>query len=729
MTNLFSELKRRNVLRVAASYVVISWLAIEVSSTLEETLALPAWFDTVVFAFLALGFPIAIVFSWAFELTPEGLKKTEDVDTDTSVTHHTAKRLDVVTLGALVVGIALLFARPYIAPVPTKQETAPNTAETQTAAASIAVLPFVDLSPEGDQEYFSDGISEEILNVLAKIPDLHVTSRSSAFAFKNKDVNIPDVASQLGVAHVLEGSVRKAGTTLRITAQLIEAESDKHLWSETYDRELDNIFQVQDDISAAIVDALKASLNIKGSAPLPQTSVKQTANPEAYTEYLLGQHAIHKRTRGDIETALEHFRKAVALDPNYAPAHVGVGLATYLLSDSPSTYGVRALNEALGDAQPAIDRALELNPNNSEALAVQGLFLNAQDKFNEATPYFEQAIALNPSNTDARVWYAQNLGDLNRREDKFQAYKDAYAIDPLAPLVLTNYINELTNRRLYDEARPVLERFKTIQPANAAFSEGFMLYAESRMADGVNVMLKAIAQNPQYFRLHTRASFAFANLGLREEALRMWPDDATKDQIILAVSSPQERLEIARSAFEEDPNNTQKHFALMNAYWTVRDFEKVKLMGNSLIERLPDDQRNSHFANWLLAVMDWRTGKAEAALKRIAPLESGLMQAIEQGAEGDIFIGAAVARTLRDDPDSAKDYLRRYAQSGTVDAQGLTEVLAGLGVADDPEYSVYVDQIAAFRDQQRDKLLTRACGTPGYTAWKPLPATCAQHGF
>ena len=723
MAGFFTELKRRNVLRVAASYVVISWLAIEVSSTLEETLALPDWFDTVVFAFLALGLPIALMFSWAFEITPDGIKKTEDVNTDLSVTHHTAKRLDLITLAALVVAVGLLFARPYIAP------TGPNgyapTSQTETSAASIAVLPFVDLSPNGDQEYFSDGISEEILNVLAKIPDLHVTSRSSAFAFKNKDINIPQVAEQLGVAHVLEGSVRKAGTTLRITAQLIEAETDKHLWSETYDRELNNVFQIQDEISAAIVDALKASLNIESGSALPQASVQQTANPEAYTEYLLGQHAIHKRTRGDIQTALDHFEKAAELDPDYAPAQVGVGLAHYLLSNSGGAYGVRPLEDALADAQPAIDRAISLDPNNSEALAVQGLLLNAQDEYDEAINYFERAIALNPSNTDARVWQAQNFGDLNLQAEKFQAYKDAYAIDPLAPLVLTNYLNELASRRMFDEIGPVLERLNTIQPGQAAMREGYILSVQKRMADGTDAMLRAIETQPNFYRLHQAVAFALGNLGLRQEARRMWPDDATKEQIILATATSEEKLQMARDAFEANPEDFNTTYRLMTAYWQVYDFERVKRMAPRVLNQVPEERRETFFANWMLAVIAWREGETEKAQRILDPLEADLMANLERGFAGDIFIGAAVAKVLRGDLDAAKQYLGQYIETGSTDAENLNEVLLGLNVANDPEFSVFVDKIAAYRKQERDTLLRRACGEPGYAAWTPLPETCA----
>lgn len=724
MANLFTELKRRNVLRVAASYVVISWLAIEVSSTLEETLALPAWFDTVVFAFLALGFPIALIFSWAFELTPEGLKKTEDVDTDSSVLHHTAKRLDVVTLGALVIGIALLFARPYIAPGPLPLvEAATKAPQTEAGAASIAVLPFVDLSPDNDQEYFSDGISEEILNVLAKIPDLHVTSRSSAFAFKDKDVNIPDVAKQLGVAHVLEGSVRKAGTTLRITAQLIEAETDKHLWSETYDRELKNIFEIQDEISAAIVDALKASLGIE--AQTTAQNVAQTANPEAYTEYLLGQHAIHKRTNADITVALAYFEKAVALDPNYAPAHVGLALAHYLLSNSGGAYGTRILEDALSDAEPALDKAFALDPFSGEAHAVAGLILKARGDYEQASVKLEKAIELNPSNTDAYVWYAQTLGDMGRDADQFAVYKQAYEIDPLAPLVLSNYLNELNQRRMFKEQEPVLERLETVQPEHAAHRRSLKLASERRLADAIINALEGIEQYPNASQLKIWASFALARLDFVDAGRSLWPFPDNMTNFSNALANPEERLETAREAFEADPNNPATIGALMFAHWATGDLTQAERIAKRFIRTLPDERKDTDFANWILATSAWKRGETDVVNRILPPLEAQMQNTLETGIKGGVNQGLAVAQLLRGNREAALENLQLFIDSGDSNLLGLDGFYRGLGIAEDPGFMALRADMKGYVDSSRKQVLRAACGKPGFEIWTPKPETCA----
>jgi len=261
--SLYHELKRRNVFRVGIAYLALSWLLTEVSGTLFPAFGIPDWGVRFVVIVFALGFVPALIISWVYELTPEGLKREKDVVRDTSITHLTARRLDVFTIGLIVVALAfILFDRLWLSPrleqltataaeavTDSVQTAAPEPAEHQYPPNSIAVLPFVNMSDDPGNEYFSDGISEELLNLLAKIPELRVISRSSAFSFKGKDFDMPTIAAQLNVAHVLEGSVRKAGNQVRITAQLIEASTDTHLWSETYDRTLDDIFSIQDEIA------------------------------------------------------------------------------------------------------------------------------------------------------------------------------------------------------------------------------------------------------------------------------------------------------------------------------------------------------------------------------------------------------------------------------------------------------------------------------------------------
>ncbi|MCH7829492.1 MAG: hypothetical protein IIB75_02890 [Proteobacteria bacterium] len=336
MTSVWGELRRRNVIKVAIAYVIVGWLLLQVSETLVPALYLPEWFHSGVAFLIILGFPIALIFAWAFELTPEGIKKEEDVDRSQSIAHVTGRKLDYIIIAVLILALGYFAFDKFVLDPSRDSELVQATTEaltehgkSETVDKSIAVLAFADLSPEGDQEYFSDGISEELLNVLSKIPGLRVAARTSSFQFKGENRDAIDIGEQLNVALILEGSVRKAGLQIRITAQLIDASNGFHLWSETYDRELANIFAVQDEISAAIVNALKEHLGLQVAAA---PRVIATANTEAHEAYLRGRYLVVQRNRANIAGAVREFEKAITLDPEYALAHAELAMAVLLLS-------------------------------------------------------------------------------------------------------------------------------------------------------------------------------------------------------------------------------------------------------------------------------------------------------------------------------------------------------------------------------------------------------------
>ena len=414
---------------------------------------------------------MALLFSWAFELTPGGLKKTKDVNTEESVTATTGKKLNNAIIAVLVLSLAYFVweRQGLVEQVAVVDTDTAEITETSTAA-SIAVLPFVNMSADPDQEYFSDGISEELLNLLAKIPGLRVPARTSSFQFKGQNLDIGDIAKQLNVKHVLEGSVRQADVRIRVTAQLIDAETGYHLWSESYDREVDDVFAIQDEISAAIVAALSETLGLNvGAAP----QVRAAANPEAYNSYLLAQHQIKLRTKQDIEASITNYELALEHDPDYAPAHAGLGLAWYLLTANSATYGTLSLEESLSRGLPHIERALELDPNLPEALGNMGLVLSARYQEEEATPYYEKALALNPSLTNVRNWYSSSLGERGRADEALRELEKAYEIDPLSVLTLNNYTNGLLLRRQFEIAEPVLDRLSQIDPPRGAQMRGW----------------------------------------------------------------------------------------------------------------------------------------------------------------------------------------------------------------------------------------------------------------
>lgn len=457
MNGFFSELRRRNVVRVAGVYAVVGWLLTQVSSTLENAIGLPAWFDGMVVALLLIGFPIALVFAWAFELTPEGVKLTADVPEGESIAPKTGRKLDYVIIGGLALVGAMIVADRMTPSFETRLAGAPQGADGAPSPASIAVLPFADLSPAKDQEYFSDGIAEEILNVLAKIEGLEVASRTSSFAFKGQGtLGVPAIAADLKVRHVLEGSVRKSGETLRITAQLIDAKDDRHLWSETFDRPLtaENVFAVQDEIAAAIVAALGDAMQMP-TAAADVAVAKSTTDLSAYDLYLKARGFY--QSRENIEEAEALLAEAVERDPNFADAWA-LRAATfslfkeYVLTDR-SYEDIGKLVDAYAD------RALALNPDNARAIAARANFrltstwgLALKYDISAILADLTRAVALDPRDSSAVNWLGMTrllVGDTDAAMKTFEA---CAAFDPYFGPCAENYYDTLIVQGRYEEA-------------------------------------------------------------------------------------------------------------------------------------------------------------------------------------------------------------------------------------------------------------------------------------
>ena len=360
MWQFFEELKRRNILRVAIAYLAVSWLLIQVADTIFPAYGLPDSALTILITILAIGFIPALILAWVFELTPEGVKRDQDVDRSSPASVAAGKNLDRLIIVVLVLALGYLAVDKFVLdPARDVELVEEATLQGRTQALSesygeksIAVLPFVNMSSDPEQEYFSDGISEEVLNLLSQIPQLRVISRSSSFSFRGKDIHIPTVAEQLNVAHVLEGSVRKAGNRIRITAQLIDARSDTHLWSETYDRTLDDIFAVQDEIAAEVVAALKLTL----LGPSPHV---ERMKPEAYTLYLQTIHLLNQLREEHLPRAEALIRRALALDPDNIRLLQALGWVNYQQA------GVNDLSadESCELRQVVHDRMLAIHPD------------------------------------------------------------------------------------------------------------------------------------------------------------------------------------------------------------------------------------------------------------------------------------------------------------------------------------------------------------------------------
>jgi TolB-like protein/Tfp pilus assembly protein PilF len=504
------ELRRRNVIRMAGLYLVGAWLLVQVASTLFPAFGVPGWAIRALVIVLALGFVPALVFSWVFELTPDGLKRDAEVPPEHSIAPQTAQRMDRIIIAVL--GLALVYfaldkfvLAPRRAQLPVAAATAAASASTAAVAASdnsIAVLPFVDMSQTKDQEYFSDGLSEELLNQLAQVPQLRVIARTSSFSFKGKEVGIAEIARILKVAHVLEGSVRKSGSTLRITAQLIRTSDSSHLWSQTYDRSLDDVFKVQDEISREVVSALKLKL-------LPENlpdNTQHTKNPKAYEQYLLGKEAARTGGRPAVEAALAAFQRAVALDPGYSNALAQVANQQGSMTDFQDTPAQR---EAMIDLSIATaTRAIEMAPELPDGYSVRG---NQRHRlrwdWQGAQQDLGHALEIDPNRAATLRSYSLALSSLGRGEQAIAAARKAVELDPLSDESWTQLGRALAGTHQDAEAMQALERALVLNPQQnwANFLLGNLLLSQGKVDEAMAHYQRA----PEQFRTTGTAMVEF----------------------------------------------------------------------------------------------------------------------------------------------------------------------------------------------------------------------------
>jgi len=425
LDNFFSELKRRNVVRVAIAYVIVAWVVLQFVELVSDIMNIPDVLPQVMLIVLVAGFPIVLIISWAFEVTPEGVKKTAEVDASKSVTHGTGQKINYLIIGGLLIAVGFLLYERNGAPDPL---VGPASAGT----VSIAVLPFADLSPESNQEYFSDGMTEEILNVLVKVPDLKVAGRTSSFAFKGRNEDLREIGKQLDVNFIVEGSVRKSGNQLRITAQLIRASDGFHLWSETYDRELTEIFEVQDEISRAIADALSISLGIENINLVPN----QTKDLIAYEEYLKAL-SLYKARGPGLGEAIDLLNTVTLRDPNYASAWALLARVYAVLPFWVPDNGQNELwDRNMTLAELVAKRALELDPNSAVAYSALASAFSERRIWVKALEYHQKAIELDPTNGDIHQQYAEVLGWTGQFKKAIEIIDRAVELEPLSAIIL-----------------------------------------------------------------------------------------------------------------------------------------------------------------------------------------------------------------------------------------------------------------------------------------------------
>jgi adenylate cyclase len=524
--SLFNELKRRNVFRVGIAYAVVAWLVVQVADVMIDNLGAPEWVFGSILLVLGLGFPVVLVFAWAFEMTPEGLKRESEVDRSQSITPQTGKKLDRMIIGILTVAVAYLLVDKLVlqrasetaAAPATVQMTEPTEEDEAVSGPSVAVLPFVNMSDDASNEYFSDGLTETLLHMLAQLPDLRVAARTSSFSFKGKDTGIEEISSILGVEHVLEGSVQKAGNRVRITAQLIRGTDGFHVWSQNYDRTLDDIFAIQDEIATDVANALDSSL-LGGSNAMHSV---ETTNLSAFDTYLkaLEQQAIY--SFASLPQAQSLLKEALAADPEFVDAKLALARNYQMMAWT----GIIGEEESQLQALPLIQQVLDKDPANYYARALKlynELGINDQFKPEERVSKYRELrdlLPLVPNSTTLRESVANFLSfNQGKYQEAAEVIEAGLLVDPLAANLHDSLGKTLTRAGLYDKAMAPLQRALDLQPDNPNY---YFDIADLKAEQGdLKAVLewrrKAVEVDPQDHELAGELAQDFFDLGLLEE--------------------------------------------------------------------------------------------------------------------------------------------------------------------------------------------------------------------
>jgi serine/threonine-protein kinase len=526
---LITELKRRNVFKVATLYIVASWLLLQVADVLFEQLSLPGWTFRFVFGLLLIGFPLVLLFSWIFEITPEGIRRESEIDEDASITRHTGQRINKAIVTLLVLAILTVVADRLI---PEKAQAPDQSADPggdvsapsgQTAAAanegaatasdkSIAVLPFVNMSGDADNEYFSDGLTEELLNSLARIDDLKVAGRTSSFAFKGQNQDLREIARQLDVANLLEGSVRKAGNRVRITAQLVKASDGYHLWSDTFDRELDDIFQIQEEIAEMVADALQSTLLGTAHGPLVQAA---TDKPEAWEAYLRGRY-LFRLAPDDEETrrrAEAEFIHALNIDPHFTLARWGL----FGILDSRHRNGFIDYHQGVEAMNQLALIMVEEAPDLAESHLALGRAALSTFQITKGQQAYRRAVQISPRNVDALMALAGTESNIGNPARNRELRELALSIDPLAIPVLTGAASGYAREGRCEDTRRIYSRVEAIAP-DAGRIRSILGYCLLMFEDNLTESIDLFEREPVRFLRHTMLAIAWHRRGDQEKA-------------------------------------------------------------------------------------------------------------------------------------------------------------------------------------------------------------------
>jgi adenylate cyclase len=512
LKKFFVELQRRNVYKVGIAYGVVGWLLIQIATQLFPVFEIPNWGARMVVVIVLLGFPVALVLAWAYELTPEGIQRTDDVHPPPA--HRTGRKLDFIIIGVLLAVIAFMAFR-YYRPVIFGPKSA--------AQKSIAILPFIDLSPTKEQDYFSDGITEQIINSLAHVHGLLVVARTTAFSFKNKDMDVREVGRQLHVTHMLEGSVNRGPDKSRVVARLIDVANGFHLWSETYYSTEKDLLSLQSDVARKVASALRIELQL---AETTQFAKPPTQDPEAYDLYLRGRYLLNKRTPDSIQKGRVLFEQAVAKDPRFALGHAGIADSYLLLG----RIGEISPAEAAREARSEISITLGIDENLAEGYLSRAVLLSEFDwNWLAGEADFQKALELNSNSAIAHHWYARSLAQTGRFEEALKEINAAEKLDPLSPVILTSKAKIFCFAHRYQEAiasgRKAIDLEGNFGPAFSVLAQAYL--HNKQYPEGMEAVKKYVEISNQSGWAKLELAYAYAAAG----------DKAASDQIVSEVTA------------------------------------------------------------------------------------------------------------------------------------------------------------------------------------------------
>jgi len=670
-TSFFAELKRRNVYRVGIAYVVVAWLALQALDIIIPIIRAPEWFSQLVLILIVIGLPFALIFAWAYEMTPDGLKREKDVDKTESITQETGQRINKITTAVLAAAVGFLLIDKFLLDDTVEEPVAATQAEVvdevaiPTAVAesmpSIAVLPFANMSADESSTYFSDGLADTLLHMLAQIREIRVAARTSSFQFRDQNTNITEIAEKLGVGTILEGSVQRAGNKIRVTAQLIEADTGFHLWSGNYDRDMDDIFAIQDQIANEVVAALKVSLLGESAERLAH---RETENLEAYTEFLLGINSLAESSFDSLLRAEQHFRDAVQLDPEYALAWARLA-ETYM--DMEGT-GAGAFDEMIEAARDAASRALNIDENLAAAMAVLGFAEASAGNREMAEQLLLRAIATEPNDVTAKLYYGGFLWSELRTEEAFAQVDEVLVLDPLSRDAHDRRSFGLMVMGDFDGAIKAAQRTIETNPNSPVgyYREGAAEYARGNWAAAIVKTMHALDVDPS------------------DPELAMLIGD-----YYLAIESPVDAKRWYDRASEIDPDHAVSRTAPVNLHLYNNQISLAAKLARQLLDEDIEDRQGGHAmivrAIWLDAKL---TGNYDDALNYLEGHFGYLFEDKPQWLRQDEYKRIAVGSMLiaNGDEDRGEAILReslsRADSEDDAYRPGLGAVRASLSVGD-----------------------------------------------